>query len=167
VLACVSVHVCVRACVRACMCVFVCFPDPLLSPARLTSCPELDTISVHIRLAGDWTGALAERCGFNCVTFKLTDRAVPKKDDVCEWMSVRSSLSFSLSLFLSFSLARSLVRYLISARSSICCSACGQSAASTSCTFSATHASSTPPMSPSHPRFAVLHTRSMCVPCVD
>lgn len=51
-------------------------------PFTLTSCPELDTISVHVRLAGDWTGAFAERCGFNCITFKLADRNIPKKKDV-------------------------------------------------------------------------------------
>eukprot|EP00043_Microstomoeca_roanoka_P000772 m.29029 g.29029 ORF g.29029 m.29029 type:complete len:608 (-) comp10495_c2_seq2:133-1956(-) len=33
-------------------------------PFTLTSCPELDYISLHIRLVGDWTTAFAEECGF-------------------------------------------------------------------------------------------------------
>ncbi|EGD77056.1 NADPH oxidase 1 [Salpingoeca rosetta] len=33
-------------------------------PFTLTSCPELDYVSLHIRLVGDWTTALAEACGF-------------------------------------------------------------------------------------------------------
>lgn len=33
-------------------------------PFTLTSCPEDEYISFHIRLVGDWTCALAERCGF-------------------------------------------------------------------------------------------------------
>jgi len=33
-------------------------------PFTLTSCPEDEFISFHIRLVGDWTSAFAERCGF-------------------------------------------------------------------------------------------------------
>jgi len=33
-------------------------------PFTLTSCPQLDYISFHIRLVGDWTTLFAERCGF-------------------------------------------------------------------------------------------------------
>jgi len=33
-------------------------------PITLTSCPELDYVSVHIRLVGDWTTKLADACGF-------------------------------------------------------------------------------------------------------
>lgn len=38
-------------------------------PFTLTSCPEEDYISVHIRVVGDWTGQLAQR--LNCFQ-KLT-----------------------------------------------------------------------------------------------
>lgn len=43
-------------------------------PFTLTSCPQLDTINLHIRIVGDWTGAFAEACGLNCLTFKLKTR---------------------------------------------------------------------------------------------
>eukprot|EP00730_Choanoeca_flexa_P005753 TRINITY_DN12014_c0_g1_i5.p1 TRINITY_DN12014_c0_g1~~TRINITY_DN12014_c0_g1_i5.p1 ORF type:complete len:616 (+),score=138.37 TRINITY_DN12014_c0_g1_i5:75-1922(+) len=33
-------------------------------PFTLTSCPELDYISLHIRLVGDWTTKFADACGF-------------------------------------------------------------------------------------------------------
>ena len=33
-------------------------------PFTLTSCPDEEHISFHIRLVGDWTSAFAERCGF-------------------------------------------------------------------------------------------------------
>lgn len=47
-------------------------------PFTLTSCPELDYISVHIRICGDWTGDLAEQCGLNCLTFSMTTRTHDK-----------------------------------------------------------------------------------------
>lgn len=40
-------------------------------PFTLTSCPELETTNLHIRVCGDWTIAMAEACGFNCCTFEL------------------------------------------------------------------------------------------------
>ena len=42
-----------------------------LGPDSLTSCPELDTVNLHIRIVGDWTEALAEACGMHVLTFKL------------------------------------------------------------------------------------------------
>eukprot|EP00051_Salpingoeca_urceolata_P032663 m.16775 g.16775 ORF g.16775 m.16775 type:complete len:672 (+) comp5330_c0_seq1:154-2169(+) len=52
-------------------------------PFTLTSCPEFDYISLHVRVCGDWTGALAEMCGMNCVTFRLRAKgAVPHKGDI-------------------------------------------------------------------------------------
>lgn len=48
-------------------------------PFTLTSSPELDFISVHIRIVGDWTGDLAEQCGLHCVSFSLTGTGKSKE----------------------------------------------------------------------------------------
>jgi len=49
-------------------------------PFTLTSCPELDYISLHIRLCGDFTTKLAEQCGF------FEDHPVATKD--LPWLAI-------------------------------------------------------------------------------
>lgn len=46
--------------------VFICLPELAIyqwHPFTLTSAPEEDFLSVHVRCVGDWTMSLAERLG--------------------------------------------------------------------------------------------------------
>jgi hypothetical protein len=45
-------------------------------PFTLTSCPELDTVNMHIRICGDWTAKLAERVGMNVLSFRFNDKRI-------------------------------------------------------------------------------------------
>ncbi len=55
-------------------------------PFTLTSCPELDTINLHVRIAGDWTAKLAERVGMNVISFRFGNKKAATSQDALEFL---------------------------------------------------------------------------------
>jgi NADPH oxidase len=60
--------------------IFICVPDissHQWHPFTLTSAPEEDYISIHIRIVGDWTESLARRLGYYSDGVKLDPQELP------------------------------------------------------------------------------------------